>query len=247
MPDESKHAAIAAILREQIRTGVYTTGSRLPAIRLIAEHRRAAVMTVRRALETLKDEGLLESRPGSGLYVRSGTPIVRSGTDRLAQQVWGTGHSPWELDAPDRDISVEQIAVGRQPVPDQHATALDLPAGTEVVSRSRVYAVDGRPVMAASSYLPVELAGGTVMERGDTGPGGVYARLAEGGHRPVRFVERLRCRPGVGEDTARLRLPAGTYVLHIVRTAYDAEGQPVELADMVADPSVYVLTYEFDA
>jgi GntR family transcriptional regulator len=244
---DRKHERIAADLREQIRTGALLAGSQLPSVAELAEHYGVSGETLRHAMRTLQTEGLIEVRHGVGTYVRSGTPIVRSGADRLAQQVWGTGHSPWELDAPDRDVRVEQLAVGRQPVPAEHAAALDLPAGTEVVSRSRVYTVDGRPVMAATSYLPVELAADTAMERTDTGPGGIYARLAEAGHRPVRFVERLRCRPGTSEDTTRLRLPAGTYVLHIVRTAYNADGRPVELADMVADPSVYVLSYEFDA
>jgi len=79
-------------------------------------------------------------------------------------------------------------------------------------------------VQLARSYVPLDLAAGTRIEEADTGPGGVYARLDELGHGPVRFRESVRARmPGPEEQTA-LELPSGTPVIEIVRVAQDDGG-----------------------
>lgn len=246
MPD-NKHEAIAQALREQVRSGAYPPGTRLPAVREIAERYGAAVMTVRQALRTLEDEGVVEVRRGAGTYARSYAPVVRRGPGRLSRSVWGTGRAPWEVDAAGRTLRVDRLVVGPGPLPEEHAPAIDLEAGTQVVVRSRVYLLDDRPVMAATSYVPTDLASGTPIEQPNTGPGGIYARLAEGGHAPARFVERLRCRPASAEDRVTLDLARGAYVLRIVRTALTAAGRPVEVADMTATAADYELVYEFDA
>ncbi|MEK8141760.1 UTRA domain-containing protein [Streptomyces sp. M10(2022)] len=59
--------------------------------------------------------------------------------------------------------------------------------------RSRRYLLDGKPVLKAVSYLPAEIADGTPIAEVDTGPGGIYARLAELGHAP-KFREEIRVR-----------------------------------------------------
>lgn len=68
-------AVIVAALRQRIAETA--PGARLPSTRtLVAEH-RASPVTVQRALRALAAEGVLESRPGVGTFVRS-VPTVRS-------------------------------------------------------------------------------------------------------------------------------------------------------------------------
>jgi len=49
------------------------------------------------------------------------------------------------------------------------------------------------------------------------------------------------------EEAERLALPPGTPVMDIVRTAYTADGQIVEVNEMTADASSYVFRYDFEA
>jgi GntR family transcriptional regulator len=42
-------------------------------------------------------------------------------------------------------------------------------------------------------------------------------------------------------------MSAGTPVILICRTAYTAEGRPVEVNEMTLDASSYILEYDFDA
>lgn len=68
MNDDSS-GRIAAALRDWV--GTAAPGSRLPSTRaLVAEH-GASPVTVQRALRTLSTQGLVETRPGVGTFVRS--------------------------------------------------------------------------------------------------------------------------------------------------------------------------------
>lgn len=62
-------ADVAAILRREIIQGTYRRHERLPASRDLAERHGVARNTLRGALTTLEDEGLLETRRGSGTFV----------------------------------------------------------------------------------------------------------------------------------------------------------------------------------
>jgi DNA-binding GntR family transcriptional regulator len=62
---------IAAALRDRIRSGEYPSGSALPTILELAAEFRVTSNTTRKALGILKDEGLIESVPGYGTFVRS--------------------------------------------------------------------------------------------------------------------------------------------------------------------------------
>lgn len=62
-------ADIAALVRREIARGNFKTNDRLPPERVLAETYGAARGTVRKALSRLEEEGLVETRAGSGTYV----------------------------------------------------------------------------------------------------------------------------------------------------------------------------------
>lgn len=101
--------------------------------------------------------------------------------------------------------------------------------------------------MLADSYLPQTLVAGSPITQADTGPGGIYARLADLGHAPARFREEIRVRLPVAEEAARLSIPTDRAVVKLARTAFDSEGRAVEINEMTLDTAAYVLDYEFDA
>jgi GntR family transcriptional regulator len=67
------HDQVAAQIRRAIADGEAKPGERLPPARHLAAVMRVNTNTVLRALRLLRDEGLLELRPGQGIRV-SGTP-----------------------------------------------------------------------------------------------------------------------------------------------------------------------------
>ena len=58
-------------LRRDIENHVYQVGDRIPAERQLAEQFKVSRMTLRQAIKTLEEEGILERRLGSGTYVAS--------------------------------------------------------------------------------------------------------------------------------------------------------------------------------
>jgi GntR family transcriptional regulator len=96
----------------------------------------------------------------------------------------------------------------------------------------------------ATSYLPWSLAMGTPIADANPGPGGIYARLEQQGHRLSRLCEEVSTRMPTPEEAQALRLAPGTPVLHLVRSAMDTDGVVVEVCDTVMAGDRYVLEYE---
>jgi len=61
---------IADTIRGRIASGEYAHGGMLPSIMALAEEFGVTTNTVRKALGILRDEGLIESVPGYGTFVR---------------------------------------------------------------------------------------------------------------------------------------------------------------------------------
>lgn len=71
-PDDPRppYLQIASVLRAAILTRKFSPGERLPSGKELAERYGVARMTVQQALRILREEGLVISRQGSGVFVR---------------------------------------------------------------------------------------------------------------------------------------------------------------------------------
>ena len=67
---EYLYRQLAELLRVQIRSGKLPPRSRVPSLVDLAAKYELAEMTVRKALRILIDEGLIETRPGRGTFVK---------------------------------------------------------------------------------------------------------------------------------------------------------------------------------
>jgi GntR family transcriptional regulator len=167
-------------------------------------------------------------------------PILRAFPARLT--AWREGRAIQDADTGKRPRAVE-VEIGEAPASEEVAAVFGLASGDPVLRRSRRFIVEDRPVQLASSFYLPDMVRATPIVYTDTGPGGVYARLAEIGHGPVRFVERLRARMPLPAESTALELPGGTPVIAIIRTAFDAEDRCVEVTEMILDSSAYELEY----
>lgn len=245
--EQPKYREIAADLRRRIDAGEYPPGAQLPTEKSLMDRYSVAHGTIRQALAALRDEGVTQSHVGSGVYVREFRPIIRNALKRLSAEQWGEGKSIWEVDVEERDLVAVDMQIERLPASADVASALGLEEGDAVWRRSRRYLVDDIPVVRAVSHIPDDLASGTRITQVDTGAGGIYARLKEAGHGPVKYREELRCRMPSAEETEDLSLLPATPVVEIRRWAYGAEGRTLEMNRMILDASKYLLVYDFPA
>jgi GntR family transcriptional regulator len=116
-----------------------------------------------------------------------------------------------------------------------------------VLARRRRYLLDGRPVEYATSYLPLDIARGTPIAQPNSGPGGIYARLEELGHRLDHFEEKITARMPSLQETKVLQLATGVPVIHLVRTTFDIDDRAVEVCDTLMAADAYVLSYRLPA
>ncbi|MFD0056999.1 GntR family transcriptional regulator [Streptomyces sp. NPDC127168] len=242
-----KYQRIADSLREAIEAGEYGPGDRLPGENDLMDTHDVARMTARQALSVLRDEGLAEARKGAGVFVREFRPIRRRGIDRLARDQWGNGRSVWSADVEDRALEVDRISVSEEAPPEGVGAVLNLADEDSACVRRRRFVLDDKPVLLATSYLPMSLVAGSRITEEDTGPGGTYARLAELGHEPVHFREEVRSRMPSKDEAAQLEISPGTPVVLVCRTAFTGDGRAVEVNEMTLDAASYVLEYDFDA
>lgn len=74
----TKHEQVAQRIILLVERGILPTGKRIPSVRAMARQMGVSPMTVLEGYRALEDQGLIESRPQSGYYVRS-TPLNRTG------------------------------------------------------------------------------------------------------------------------------------------------------------------------
>ncbi|MGY0062603.1 GntR family transcriptional regulator [Streptomyces sp. LZ34] len=243
-----KYQRIANALKAAIAAGEYGPGDRLPGENELMTTYQVARMTARQALGVLQSEGIAEARKGAGVFVRTFRPLRRRGIQRLARGQWGAGRSIWSADLDeDRELTVDNISVTKEEAASHIADVLGLRPGDRVCTRTRRFVLDGKPVLLATSYLPTALVADSAITRENSGPGGVYARLAELGHAPVHFREEIRSRMPSATEAQDLRLSSGTPVILVCRTAFAENGAAVEVNEMVLDAASYILEYDFDA
>lgn len=245
---EPAYRKIMDEIAARILSGELAPGDQVPSIRDLSEEYDVAQGTANRAIDELAKAGLVTINRGDiGTRVREYTPIRRSSPSRLSRDWWGEGLQIQDADTAGR-LRVVDVEVGEQPAPSWVAGPMRIEAGTPVVYRSRRFAVDDRSVQLATSFLPTELAiAAPRILHTDTGPGGVYARLAEIDQAPAEFIEILWARMPRPDETRRLALPRGTPVVEITRHALTKERRCVEVNRMVLDASAYRLEYQFSA
>jgi DNA-binding transcriptional MocR family regulator len=72
----TRYQELADRIADLIRQGTYPPGERLPSVRLTSQQQGISISTVLQAYSVLESQGLIESRPQSGYYVRA-LPVDR--------------------------------------------------------------------------------------------------------------------------------------------------------------------------
>ncbi|MEU4496959.1 GntR family transcriptional regulator [Streptomyces sp. NPDC023998] len=236
---------IAADLRLQISEGRYQPGDKLPMLTELQEQYGAGYQTVRSAIGLLEQEGLVVAIRRRGTIVRE-RPEKRRIT--RTRQVYRDEIGYYFDPAAQSWVAVEPPTTRWGAVPVDLAPVMGLNIGAEVLVRDRVMGEGEtrRAMQLATSYLPADLARGTQLAEEDTGPGGIYDRLEEMGHRPLKWQESVSSRMPSPEEAAALGLPAdvGVPLLRIVRVTTSPSGQVVEVNDTRMSAELFEIGYD---
>ena len=219
---------VAQDLRDRITRGRTGPAGALDSEAEIGRLHGVSRVTVRRALETLRDEGLVVSRAGSGWYV-AGTPV---------RQRLGVGvvrHAPSAVAASGAVAHREVLSFGFAAPPPEARTLLTGVEGDppeevlHVRSVRRTTDPDGRtePLDLTDEWVPSDLAGR--VSRDDAADPGLWATLRRAGHRVDVVRQSVSAAVADQDDAALLGLDPGAPLL-VVRRLAVGPGGPLALA-----------------
>jgi GntR family transcriptional regulator len=204
-------------LVKQIVAGEWGPGESLPSEQALAGRLKVSQGTVRKALDALAADSLIDRRQGKGTYVAEHTQ------ERAMFRFF-------RLARPDGTRALPSSAgdtLKRRGARGVEVAKLSLKPGAEVYEVTRVRDVDGEPAVIEKIVVPVALFPG--LERHDPLPNAIYSLYQrEYGINIVSAEEELRADAAKKDDCRRLRLAVGAPLLHIERVAISLEGHRVE-------------------
>jgi len=222
-----RYQQIADDLRERIRAGGFTAGRLLPSESSLSEEFSASRVTVRRALEQLRDVGLLDSRQGLGWFV-AGDPIRQplGELDTIEHQLAATGAIATRrildfafIDAPPRVVEILEEE--------------------RVLEVRRLNLADGEPFARVTVWCPEAI--GSRFSRQDVEARPFYELLDV----PLRGAEQtIGASAASADDAVLLGVPPGSPVLVCERITRTDHGAAVLVSEHVYPGHLTVFSAE---
>lgn len=213
-PDIPRHEQVSNWLREQIQSGVYEPGDQLPSESALGDQFGVSRVTVRRALQTVENEGYIYRRQGLGSFVQ--TPPVRQGLVRLtdfAQDMRQAGLK----------ARSEVLAQKLESATPRVANLLGLKPGDKVERLDRLRLADTTPIAFDRTFLPVFYA--QLLRGHDLEHETIYTVLASYDIDVERGRYRIEAVDAPDDVAEYLGIPAASAVLRISRTSFATGGK----------------------
>lgn len=219
LPEGGKARRVYLSLRDDIANGLHAVGSHLPGEQKLAGSFGVSRVTVRRALDALCAEGLIERHAGSGTVVckwPNPEPSVRLDFTTLMPQVAEMG----------RNTTARLLSFDYGAPPDAVAAAMGLSTDDRVQKATRVRLADDQPFSYLITYVPESIARNytekdlattplfELLERSDV--------AIDGAH---QSVSATLASPAVASV---LDVAVGSALLSLQRVVRDSEGRAVE-------------------
>lgn len=212
-----RYLDIADQLRSRIASGA--SGALASEAALGAEFGVSRV-TVRRALEVLRDEGIVHSRRGAGWFVAVDPvrqPLGRVTTVEAALEAAGA--------RPGRRV----LEFGFDAAPPDVAKILGLASDEPVLAVTRLNLADDEPFALVTVWVPESV--GAHLSRADIERSTFTDLLPLHGVEPARIAQTITATEADPADADRLGVRAGSPVLACRRVTYDRSGSAVMVSD----------------
>jgi GntR family transcriptional regulator len=201
-------------LRDVIEQDVLAPDDVLPAERDIAVDFGVSRITVRKAIEGLVEEGLLDRRHGAGTFVASriqkNMAALSSFSEDMASRGW-QARSDWLSRKEGQVTPAESLALG-------------LPPGMAVYRFDRIRYAGDTPLAIEHSIVPA-----SCLPSIDSVDTSLYAALELTNHRPTKALQRLQAIAFDKDQAALLGINAGDPGLFIERRGFLDDGRAVEV------------------
>ena len=230
-PGQSRYAALAAAMRERIVQAEWPPGTAIPAEQTLAAEHGVALGTMRRALDLLAEQGLVERVHGRGTFVKAGL----AGAPMLRFFRFG--------DAAGQPPRSRILARDVMAAPADIARGLGIGRGEPALRLKRLRSVGDQPCLYEEIWLPLPafepLAEGDANDWGDL----LYPLFLERcGVHVHRAVDTIGFGHLAAAQARLLRLPAGHPCARVQRQAFDLAGHCIELRTTLGDANAFHYT-----
>lgn len=219
MPEGAKAQRVYLSLREDISKRVYTPGQNLPGEIKLANAFEVSRVTVRRALDSLCADGLVERRAGSGNVICNNAPIdapVAMNFNTLMPQVAEMG----------RKTTAKLLSFKYDTAPDYVAEAMGLGDNDRTQIATRVRSTEGQPFSHLTTYVPEAIA--SSYSEDDLVNTPLFTLLERSGVTVANANQSVSATLASPSVAAALEVPVGTALLSLRRLVCDNEGRGVE-------------------
>lgn len=213
-----RYQQISDVLEQQIVSGTYRPGCRLPTELELSERFKVNRHTVREALKELKKDGFVFGIRGKGNFVSSDKIVYRlSQKVQFSQEILEANLTPGS-----RLLRTRELEAGHK-----LSQKLALKPGARVLALEILRFVNDRPFSLATSYLPADPFGG--LKELISGSFSLYQLLREEYQvDPVRHESVFEVRMPDRHESEMLQISANNPLLLIRSLSCDQQRHPVE-------------------
>jgi GntR family transcriptional regulator len=212
------YAQVENVIIDRISDGSLPVGSRLPSEDSLVEEHAVSRTTIRAAIQSLIQRGLVEIRRGKGTFVTQ--PKITQELTELTgfvEDMQALGRRPTAKVLDQRIVAADELVARR----------LALREGASVVRIQRVRLADGKPLSFDETYLPREL--GEKVMADDLKAEPIFSLLEQKYHTPLVEAEyQLEAVCADNTVAKALRVGLGTAIFLIERTSYSVGHRPVD-------------------
>ena len=230
-PEGGKSRRVYLLLRDDIASGQQAEGSLLPSEDRLARQHGVSRVTVRRALDALARDGLIEKKAGAGSIVRARAAGRQLSADMatLIPQIVQMG----------RDTSARLLSFSYGAPPTPVAQALGLGPEDRVQTAIRVRSTEGIPFSYLTTHVPEAIS--RAYSEADLATTPLFELLERSGV-TVRDARQSVTAALAAPDVAEaLDLAPGAALLALTRVVRDDAGRGVEYLSALYRPDLFRL------
>ena len=229
-PEGGKARRVYLLLRDEILRGQHAAGAALPGELRLAEAHGVSRVTVRRALDALAADGLIERRAGSGTRV-AGRAVAGSGIAAdfatLMPQLVRMG----------QQTTARLLSFGYVAPPPGVARALGSPARVQRAVRVRL--IEGAPFSHLTTHVPEAIA--QDFSESDLATVPLFRLLERSGVQVDRAEQSISATLAPPDVAEALGLAPGSALIALTRVVFDVNGQGVEHLAALYRPDLFRL------
>jgi GntR family transcriptional regulator len=230
-PEGGKARRVYLLLKDRIARGEYPEGAALPGEQRLAQEFEVSRVTVRRALDALHADHMIEKRPGSGTIVQRGrsASVLAGDFATLMPQLIEMGQA----------TEARLLSYGYAQPSSVVASALNLEPTDRVQTAVRVRLVEGEPFSHLTTHVPEQIARN--YSEADLATTPLFRLLERGGVHIDHADQTVSAALASPEVAEALSISVGAPLLTIERVVRDDTGKGVEFLSALYRPDRFRL------